>query len=76
MNKFPCDVLTGWNIYNFDLPYLINRAKNLFGGQTKIYNGMSPINIVRTWEAKEGGRSQGLNVDIAGVTILDYYDIY
>lgn len=76
MNKYPCDILTGWNIYNFDLPYLINRAKRLFGEETKIYNMMSPINIVRTWEAKEGGRSEGLNIDIAGITILDYYDIY
>ncbi len=87
MNKYPCDVLTGWNIYNFDIPYLINRSKKLFGEGSKIYMQMSPINIVRTWESKAstGGRdpqkaktySAGqLNVDIAGVTILDYYDLY
>ena len=76
MHKYPCDVLTGWNIYNFDLPYLINRSKKLYGDGSKIFMQMSPIGIVRTWEAKTSGRIQGLNVDIAGVTILDYYDIY
>ena len=75
MHKYPAHVLTGWNIYNFDLPYLINRSKKLFGKGSKIYMQMSPINIVRTWEAKKLGRDQ-MNVDIAGVTILDYYDIY
>jgi len=72
MNKYPCDVLTGWNIYNFDLPYLINRSKKLFGEDSKIFAGMSPINIVRVWDSEKGDT----NIDIAGVTILDYYDIY
>jgi DNA polymerase elongation subunit (family B) len=73
LNKFPADVISGWNIWNFDLPYLINRTKNLFGKDTNIYKLMSPINVVRTWESKKFG---DMNIDIAGVTILDFMDLY
>lgn len=72
MNKYPCDVITGWHIYGFDLPYLINRCKNLFGEETKEYTRLSPINVVRTWQSQEGN----LNIDIAGLAILDYMDLY
>jgi len=70
VNKYPCDVLSGWFIWNFDLPYIINRTIKLFGEKKKIYNLLSPINIVRTWKHEE------INIDIAGVSIIDYFNIY
>lgn len=73
MNKYPPDVISGWNIWSFDLPYLINRAKELFGEDSKMHNLLSPINVVRTWKQKQ---SDELNIDIAGVCILDYYNVY
>ena len=73
MNKYPCDVLSGWFILHFDLPYIINRTKKLFGENKKVYNLLSPINIVRTWKQKN---SEEINIDIAGISILDYYNIY
>lgn len=72
MNRYPCDVITGWNCQEFDLQYLINRALRIFGEDSKVPNKLSPINVVRTWITKEGDFS----IDIAGVTILDYLDIY
>lgn len=72
-NAYPCDILTGWNIWYFDIPYLINRCKVLFGEKTNIYKGFSPIKVVKTWKQKN---SEDINIDIAGVTILDYYTIY
>jgi DNA polymerase elongation subunit (family B) len=73
LNKFPADVISGWNVWGFDLPYLINRTKNLFGSKTNLFRMMSPINNVRTWQSK---KSNDMNIDIAGVTILDYMDLY
>jgi len=73
INKYSCDVLSGWNIWNFDLPYIINRTNKLFGSNKKIYNLLSPINVVRTWKQKNTGE---INIDIAGVSIIDYYNIY
>lgn len=75
MHKYPCDVLSGYNIWSFDLPYMINRAKVLWGDDegAKMYRKMSPINTVSVWKQKTADE---LNIDIAGLTILDYYNVY
>ncbi len=73
MYKRPADVITGWNVYGFDLPYIINRCKTLFGEDTEHFQKLSPIKIVRTWMSE---RFNELNVDIAGVHVLDYMDVY
>lgn len=73
MHNHPADIITGWNVYGFDITYLINRTKRLFGQDTTLYNKLSPVNIVNTWKGK-GFNS--LNIDIAGVHILDYMDLY
>lgn len=73
INKRPADVITGWSIMGFDLPYLINRSKRLFGEDTNLYKKLSPINSVNTWKSKG---YQTMNIDIAGVHILDYLDLY
>jgi DNA polymerase elongation subunit (family B) len=76
------DVVTGWNICpnnkmnkrgGFDLGYLVNRSKNLFGKRADEYKKLSPIGIVRCWEDQESG---ALHVDIAGVSVMDYYALY
>lgn len=67
------DVISGWNIWGFDLPYIINRSKNIFGENTDIYKLLSPIRIVKVWKQKN---EESLNIDIAGIHILDYMDIY
>ena len=46
MHKFPCDVLSGYNIWRFDLPYMINRAMILWGeevGKEFYSKGVSDI---------------------------------
>ena len=73
MYKNPPDIITGWNVYQFDLSYIINRCKTLFGNDTQHYLKLSPIRIVRTWKSE---RFNELNIDIAGVHIIDYLDLY
>jgi len=75
MYKFPCDVLSGYNIWAFDLPYMINRAKVLWGEDagTEMYKRMSPINVVNVWKQKS---TDEMNIDMGGLTILDYYNVY
>ena len=76
------DVVTGWNIAphnktnergGFDLPYLVNRSKNLFGKKADVYKKLSPIGIVRCWDDNKSG---AMHVDIAGVAVLDYFALY
>lgn len=71
LHKYPPDVISGWSIYDFDLPYIINRTKNIFD-DPKMFMRISPINDVQTWDGK-GGRA---NINISGVTILDYISLY
>jgi len=69
------DVYSGWNIWAFDLPYIINRTKNIWGDQegAEMYSLMSPIKKVSIWKQK---LSNDINIDMGGVTILDYYNVY
>ena len=73
MHKNSPDVITGWNVTQFDTLYLITRAKRLFGEDDKTYTKLSPINVVKVWNKKE---SKDVNIDLGGVTILDYLELY
>jgi DNA polymerase elongation subunit (family B) len=67
------DVITGWSISFFDIPYLINRLKNLFGEQQA--KRISPFKMIskktEDWFGKEKE-----TYEIAGIAILDYINIY
>lgn len=76
MKRYPCDVLSGWNIRGFDLPYLYNRILNIFGKDTKIHNAMSPAGNVNSWKKFDPKSGTIINVDIAGTSILDYMELY
>ena len=72
MYKHPPDVISGWNVYDFDMQYIINRCGNIFDKRKNMYKLMSPIKMVKTWVDKLGNDK----IDIAGITILDYMEIY
>lgn len=73
MNQQKPDVITGWNIQNFDMPYFYNRCKRLFGDDAHhVFSLLSPIRITSAWDRED----EGLNIDIAGVSILDYMYVY
>jgi DNA polymerase elongation subunit (family B) len=68
--KKSVDILTGWNIMGFDVPYIINRCKRL-----KIEESMSPINMYK--ERRHGGyHIEGGGYIIAGISILDGLELY
>lgn len=73
MHDNPPDVVSGWNVQYFDLVYILNRSTNLFGEDNNWFSNLSPINITRTWKSKT---SNDINIDIAGITILDLLDLY
>jgi len=67
------DVITGWNINFFDIPYLCNRITKLFG--PKKTNLLSPWNVVSEEKVTSYGR-EFTKYNIWGVSNLDYMDIY
>lgn len=71
--KADVDIITGWNISGYDIPYLYYRCKKIFGENEKIFRKFSPIEECSVWEKKDG---DGLNFDFGGVSILDYMEVY
>ena len=67
------DVITGWNVDLFDITYLCNRIQKKCGDKT--LRRLSPWGMVKSDTREHLGRQQ-MFFDIAGVTILDYLDIY
>ena len=75
--KFWCknhpDILTGWNVKFFDLPYIMNRMRFIFDNDT--INKMSPWNYVNADRIQLGQKNQQY-WNILGVSVLDYFDLY
>lgn len=71
--RFDPDVITGWNVNLFDMPYIINRIKKLFGeGEEK---QLSPWRRVRERDVFIMNRTQTAYL-ISGIATLDYLDLY
>ena len=67
------DILTGWNVKNFDVPFICRRVERILS--SKYMKSLSPWNRVYENEVEVMGRVN-LNYDIIGVAILDYLDLY
>lgn len=67
------DVVTGWNISFFDLPYLYKRICNVMN--EKIANKLSPWNFVTTRSVTIMGR-ENISIVLSGISNLDYYEMY
>ena len=71
-NEYP-DIVTGWNIEFFDIPYLVARMDRVFGNDAK--NSLSPYNMTRRKGVTRNNKEE-TTYDIKGVSILDYLDLY
>ena len=71
-NDVEPEVITGWNVDQFDIPYICNRLRHI---SVNFMREMSPWRMVSEINTEIMGRKV-LRFDIAGVTILDYLDIY
>ena len=67
------DVITGWNIKFFDIPYLVARVERLFDDQGK--KAFSPFKLVHKKDITIGGRTY-ITYNVTGVAQLDYLDLY
>ena len=73
-NQHSPDIITGWNVNGFDMPYLHNRIMNTLGD--KYVKMLSPWRYVRTRTFNAAFGKEQMVIDIAGVSILDYLDMY
>lgn len=68
------NILTGWNVERFDLPYIINRIKKLWGD--KAPEKLSPWGKIeeKTVYSMSGAEEQVYK--IVGVNLIDYLELY
>jgi DNA polymerase elongation subunit (family B) len=71
--EFDLDVLTGWHIEFFDVPYLVNRITMLLGAEAA--QRLSPWRMMDEKEIIIRGRVNQVWVPL-GITILDYQHLY
>lgn len=69
-NRIKPDIVTGWNIEPFDIPYLYNRLVKMMGFD--FAKKLSPIKIV---EQRDFGKKD-IVCRIAGISVLDYLSLY
>lgn len=70
-------IITGWNIDNFDIPYLVNRIKNVFG--KKALSHLSPFKDKVKNNDKlitEKLVNDKIQYEIFGITSYDYIELY
>jgi DNA polymerase elongation subunit (family B) len=67
------DVVTGWNIKFFDIPYLVNRFRKILGEDTD--RKLSPWNMTNEREVYAMQKTN-IAYDISGVATLDYIELY
>jgi DNA polymerase elongation subunit (family B) len=75
--KYQPNIVTGWNVKFFDIPYLMNRFRYLMGDEYILQ--FSPWGVVSEnsskisgWESKQEQKTW----DILGIDTLDYLDLY
>jgi len=71
------DIITGWSTQFFDIPYLVNRIRKIFGPKQSLL--LSPWKIINE-RVVENMRFQGgrdvIFYDLVGCSTLDYFDLY
>ena len=68
------DIITGWNIETFDMPYLVNRIRRVLSEEWA--NELSPWGIVKDKTIFGANGREEFVVDILGVSNLDYLNLY
>ena len=68
-----CDIVTGWNIQFYDIPYLLARIEKKLGeGMSR---KMSPWETIKT-RTVVVMQKEHMVYDLVGIATLDYFDLY
>ena len=67
------DVITGWNIRFFDVPYLVNRIRAI-GGEEAVKR-LSPWKLINERNTVIGGRTQ-YGYELTGIQQADYLELF
>jgi DNA polymerase elongation subunit (family B) len=71
--QFAPDVITGWSIEFFDIPYMVNRITKLLG--KKEAEKLSPWGILEERMIEVNGKENQVFIPV-GIAVLDYLQLY
>ena len=72
-NHISPDIITGWNVQFYDIPYLYNRIERVLGESEA--KKLSPWKIASKKDVYYGNKKQE-QIELAGISVLDYMDLY
>ena len=72
-SEYP-DIITGWNVQNFDIPYMVNRITKVCGDQE--VRKMSPWGVINDKMVDLGMNRKIESYSFLGIATLDMLDIY
>ena len=67
------DVITGWNVRFFDIPYLINRVNRVCG--VEMCRRFSPWGLIDHRKVRKLNKGQS-TYDIKGIQVMDYLELF
>ena len=74
-SKSSPDVITGWNVEFFDIPYLVNRIAKINGDETM--KRLSPWKMIDKRDVQQPfSTNTRVKYDLKGITTLDYYALF
>jgi len=73
-SQLDIDIVTGWNVRFFDLPYIFNRNEKLLGSD--VNRRFSPWGTARMRETFGSTGKKQNYVDVLGIATLDYIELY
>ena len=67
------DIISGWNIRFFDIPYIVNRCNRILDKKDTVK--ISPWGIIKD-KIVEKNNSEHQVYELVGISTLDYYELY
>lgn len=71
--EYSPDVVTGWNVNGYDVPYLVGRIVRILGQEAA--NKLSPWGIICPYDTEIRGKVV-TSYELRGIAILDYLELY
>ena len=72
-SEYP-DIITGWNVQNFDIPYLVNRIRKVAGDSEA--KKLSPWGVINSKQLDLGNNRIVNSYSMMGIATLDMLDLY
>jgi len=75
--EWDVDVITGWNVEMFDVPYIINRIARMLSIEDA--KSLSPYNRIARRRFTKAGFGEGVvneRPELVGISVLDYLSLY